>query len=88
MALNFNKAEFVRSAGEPKDFLRDGLPQFAFAGRSNVLWAGKIWPMWVLPREKRRISTISDWMEGHILLICRAMVMQRWPARKRSAGRG
>ena len=36
MALNFNKAEFVRSAGEPKDFLRDGLPQFAFAGRSNV----------------------------------------------------
>ena len=36
MHLNFNKAEFVRSAGEPKDFLRDGLPQFAFAGRSNV----------------------------------------------------
>ena len=36
MALNFNKAEFERSAGEPKDFLRDGLPQFAFAGRSNV----------------------------------------------------
>ena len=27
MPLNFNKAEFVRSAGEPKDFLRDGLPQ-------------------------------------------------------------
>ena len=36
MALNFNKAEFVRSAGVPKDFIRDGLPQFAFAGRSNV----------------------------------------------------
>ena len=36
MSLNFNKAAFVRSAGEPKDFLRDGLPQFAFAGRSNV----------------------------------------------------
>ena len=36
MPLNFNKAEFVRSAGEPKDFLRDGLPQIAFAGRSNV----------------------------------------------------
>ena len=29
MPLNFNKAEFVCSAGEPKDFLRDGLPQFA-----------------------------------------------------------
>ena len=36
MPLNFNKAAFVRSAGEPKDFLRDGLPQIAFAGRSNV----------------------------------------------------
>lgn len=36
MPLNFNQAEFVRSAGEPKDFLRDGLPQFVFAGRSNV----------------------------------------------------
>lgn len=36
MSLNFNKAEFVRSASTPKDFLRDGLPQFAFAGRSNV----------------------------------------------------
>jgi len=36
MALNFGKAEFIRSAADPKDFLRDGLPQFAFAGRSNV----------------------------------------------------
>lgn len=34
--MNFMKAEFVRSAAEPKDFLRDGLPQMAFAGRSNV----------------------------------------------------
>ncbi|MEA4994077.1 MAG: ribosome biogenesis GTP-binding protein YihA/YsxC [Oscillibacter sp.] len=30
------KAEFIRSAADPKDFLRDGLPQMAFAGRSNV----------------------------------------------------
>ena len=36
MALNFAKAEFVRSAGRREDFIRDGLPQFAFAGRSNV----------------------------------------------------
>lgn len=36
MALNFGKAVFSRSAGSPSDFLRDGLPQFAFAGRSNV----------------------------------------------------
>lgn len=36
MPLNFNKAEFCRSAATPRDFLRDGRPQFAFAGRSNV----------------------------------------------------
>ena len=36
MSLNFSKAEFVRSAGQREHFLRDGLPQFAFAGRSNV----------------------------------------------------
>ena len=36
MAINFNKAEFVLSAVKPATFIRDGLPQFAFAGRSNV----------------------------------------------------
>ena len=36
MALNFAKAEFVRAAASQKDFLRDPMPQFAFAGRSNV----------------------------------------------------
>ena len=36
MPLYFGKAAFSRSAGAPKDFLKDGLPQFAFAGRSNV----------------------------------------------------
>ena len=36
MSLNFNKAEFTRSAGARDVFLRDCLPQFAFAGRSNV----------------------------------------------------
>lgn len=34
--MNFTKAEFMRSAEDPKDFLRDGMPQMAFAGRSNV----------------------------------------------------
>ena len=34
--LNFSKAEFIRSAAASKDFLRDGLPQSVFAGRSNV----------------------------------------------------
>ena len=36
MALNFAKTEFVRAATRREDFLRDQLPQFAFAGRSNV----------------------------------------------------
>ena len=36
MSVNFGKAEFVRSAGTREQFLWDGLPQFAFAGRSNV----------------------------------------------------
>ena len=36
MTLNFGKAEFVRAAARREDFLRDPLPQFAFAGRSNV----------------------------------------------------
>ena len=36
MSLNFAKAEFKCSAANRSGFLRDGLPQFAFAGRSNV----------------------------------------------------
>ena len=36
MPLNFIKVEFIRSAVKREDFLRDGLPQMAFAGRSNV----------------------------------------------------
>lgn len=36
MGINFGKAEFVRSAANRDSFLRDGLPQLAFAGRSNV----------------------------------------------------
>lgn len=36
MELNTQKAEFIRSAATAKDFPRDGRPQVAFAGRSNV----------------------------------------------------
>ena len=36
MPLNFAKAEFCRSAASREHFLRDNMPQFAFAGRSNV----------------------------------------------------
>ena len=34
--LNFNQAEFIRSAAAPKQFIRSSLPKVAFAGRSNV----------------------------------------------------
>ena len=36
MAVNFNRVSFVLSAVDPKSFIRDGKPQLAFAGRSNV----------------------------------------------------
>ena len=36
MPINVQKAEFILSAVSPKTFRRDGLPQVAFAGRSNV----------------------------------------------------
>ena len=36
MPLNFAKAGFACSAASRGQFLRDGRPQFAFAGRSNV----------------------------------------------------
>ena len=36
MTMNLQNAEFVLSAVSPKNFLQDGLPQVAFAGRSNV----------------------------------------------------
>ena len=36
MGINFNKAEFILSAVNQSTFIRDGRPQVAFAGRSNV----------------------------------------------------
>ena len=36
MPVNLQKAEFVLSAVSPKNFIQDGRPQVAFAGRSNV----------------------------------------------------
>ncbi len=34
--MNFHNVEFVTSAAKAADFKRDGLPQIAFAGKSNV----------------------------------------------------
>ena len=36
MTVNWNIAEFIRSATKPTDFPQDGIPQVVFAGRSNV----------------------------------------------------
>lgn len=36
MTVNWNMAEFIRSAAKTADFPRDGLPQIVFAGRSNA----------------------------------------------------
>ena len=34
--LNVNRAEFIRSAAAPKQFIRSALPAVVFAGKSNV----------------------------------------------------
>ncbi len=34
--LNLNRAEFIRSAADPKQFIHNSLPKAVFAGRSNV----------------------------------------------------
>lgn len=34
--MDFTKAEFIKSAADKSGFIRDGLPQITFAGRSNV----------------------------------------------------
>ncbi len=34
--LNVNKAEFIKSAADPRQFIHTGLPKVAFAGKSNV----------------------------------------------------
>lgn len=34
--MNTHKAEFIKSAVKPSDFIRDGLPAIVFSGKSNV----------------------------------------------------
>ena len=34
--LNLSRADFIRSAADPKQFIHSSLPKIAFAGRSNV----------------------------------------------------
>lgn len=34
--MNLQNVEFIKSAASPKDFIRDGLPNIVFSGKSNV----------------------------------------------------
>ena len=34
--MNLQKVEFIKSAAQPNAYIRDGLPQIAFSGKSNV----------------------------------------------------
>ena len=34
--MNINNVEFIKSAAASRDFVRDGLPQIVFSGKSNV----------------------------------------------------
>ena len=36
MKLNINRAEFIKSAVNPENFIRDALPSVVFSGKSNV----------------------------------------------------
>ena len=95
MALNFAKAEFVRSAGRREDFIRDGLPQFAFAGRSNVgkssvinrlVGRKNLAYVGASPGKTTQVNT-SSLTAGPIWWICRGTAMPGSPRRRRSGGR-
>ena len=74
--MNLHKVEFIRSAAKPSDLIQDGLPQIAFAGKSNVgkssvinrLLQRKTLLEWARRREKPCMSTIFWWMEGVYLV--------------------
>ena len=92
--MNFSKAEFILSAVEPSKFLRDGLPQIAFAGRSNVGKSSVINRLLgrknfahVAPRPvKHPRLIILSWTARHIWWICRVTVMPRYPRRSATVG--
>lgn len=94
MPLNFGKAEFIRSASARDHFLRDGLPQFAFAGRSNVgkssvinrlLGRKNLAYVGAAPGKTTQINYFL-WTGGPIWWICRATATPRSPRPRRSAG--
>ena len=96
MAINFNKAEFILSATVPAQFIRDGLPQVAFAGRSNVGKSSVInrvvnrrnFARVAQAPAKRRRSTTLRSTAGSTSSICLATATPRSPRPSATAGAG
>ena len=94
MSIHFNKAEFVLSAVRPEGFIRDGLHQLAFAGRSNVgkssvinrVVGRKNFARVGAARARPPRSTTSASTGSSIWWICRATVTPRSPRLSGSGG--
>ena len=82
MAINFNKVEFILSAASEKQFVRDGMPQLAFAGRSNV---GK---SSVINRlvNRKNFARVGSQPKTCALPTCRATATPRSPRPSATAG--
>ncbi|MEI3102265.1 MAG: GTPase [Oscillospiraceae bacterium] len=88
--LNVNRAEFVKSAASPAQFIRSSMPSVVFAGKSNVgkssvinrLLNRKNSPGWSSPGKTVHVNYFC--METACTLwTCRATAMPRFPSRER-----
>ena len=91
--INFNKAEFTAAAGISSQLPESGKPEVIFSGRSNVGKSSLINKL-VNRKSLARVSatpgktaTINFLMSiSSVLLICLAMVTQKYPIQKEIAG--
>ena len=96
MPINLQKAEFILSAASPKDFIRDELPQVAFAGRSNVGKSSVINRLLNRKNFARVGATPGKTTQVNYFLIdgkftlpiCPDTVMPRYPRKSGTAGGG
>lgn len=94
--MNLHNAEFVRSVTSVADCPKDGLPQIAFAGKSNVGKSSVINKL-LLRKNFARVGEAPG-KTTHINFsvltrpctssICRATAMPRFRRRKKSDGAG